>query len=407
MKNIVLVFSILFILGCDSSSSSSDKQPELGPAICSEDDFPGALKTQIQTTLSNDFSLVPGVVVAIYHPEHGYLISPFGESDTANNTAMSADSVFDVGSVHKVMKWVLLEKLVDDEAINFEDEINLHISSPLIAAAKVKDLPFHATGMVDIDESVYTDIWIRTSSGTTTFQYTYSEIIAFLEAENDTGITNGFIDSFTLGQDYNYSSYGPVLAGEVARQVTGNDPLTNLRAVLSDLFLENTTFHGYDDIPEKLVKGYGNDYDDPITDPTGEHPPSNQNLMLATSSAVTGAIFSSACDLAHMSRTISESDLGYLSKEIIDSRIANARDVGGYLKAGRGLVKYHSQYDSNFWVHAGDGAHGHSSLTGYNPDTKISVAVLTNFNPAYMDYNYSDEYAAQFSIVQLIGEFYQ
>lgn len=405
-KQYVLILSALSIVACDSSSNS-ESGPKLGPVACSEEAFPEVLQAQLQTTLTDDFPLVPGAVVAVHHPDHGYMISPFGKSDTDNNTLMTADAIFDVGSVHKVLKWILLERLVDEDLISFGDEINDYISAPVIAGGKLRDLPLHATGMVDIDETVYNDIWTRTNSGTTTFQYTYAELTAFLASENDTGITNGFIDSFTLGQDYNYSSYGPVLAGQIARDITGEDPLTNLRLILDDLFLNNTTFHGYDDIPANLVKGYGNDYDDPITDPTGEHPPSNQNLMLATSSAVTGAIFSDACDLTQMSRAISQPKLEYLTEQIIDSRIADARDVGNYLKAGRGVVKYHSQYDGNFWVHAGDGAHGHSSLTGYNPDTEVSVTILTNFNPAYMNHNYGDEYAAQFGLIQVIGDYYE
>jgi len=261
LKNGIYALSCFLLLSaCDSNSGGGGDKV----GVCKENKFPSKLQAQIDSKLSDDFSLVPGAVVAIYHPDHGYAISPFGVADTSDNTPMTSDAVFDVGSIHKIIKWLLLEKLVDKELLSFNDDISTYVSRPTITNGKVIDLTYHATGMVDIDGSVYDDIWTRTSSGTSTFQYTYNELIDFLEAENDEvkKITNGFYDPevFTLGSSYSYSSYGPVVAGEIARQITGDDPLTMLNEyIIDELKLTNTSFHGYDAIPEKLVLGYGND----------------------------------------------------------------------------------------------------------------------------------------------------
>ncbi len=407
-----LLCMVIAFTGCSNNNvdpvttltPSNDVDPittRMPSLICSESSFPSALKTQITQSLSTQFPLVPGAVIAIYHPSHGYVVMTYGLSNTSSSTAMSADSIFDIGSVHKLFKWVLLERLVDQGRLNFNDNINTYIDNPIINGGKFFNLANHSTGMVDIDESVYNDIWSRTDRGKSTFEYTYSEMMSFLANEDGAG----FLKTFTLGTNYNYSSYGPVLAGEIAENIVG-EPFNEQihEQIIDELGMSSTTFHGYDPRPTTVTLGYGNDYAFPV-DVAGEHPQPNQNLMLATSSAVKGAIFSTACDMTYFARAISDSSLNFITPGTIDSRTATSNDFNSYLKVGRGVMNYYSQNTGNFWVHAGDGAHGHSSVVGYNPTNGVSVAILTNFNPYFMDLNYG-EYAAQFKILELLDAYY-
>ena len=416
MKPLIFHLNLCFFCVTLISCSSENSDSPIEHALSCTGSIPTTLNDQIQQSLSNNFPLVPGAVVAIYHPDNGYMISSFGVADVANNTAMPTNGIFDIGSIHKLFKWILLEKLSEQGEFSFSDPINNYVASPVISGGQIQHLANHSTGMVDIDESVYNDIWTRSAGGTTSFEYTYSEMIAFLEAEgdeddvlpgmNEDGIQNGFIDSFTLGTDYNYSSYGPVIAGEIAETVTGQSSINLMNSlILDDLGMLLTSFHGYDTMPSSRILGYGNDYATP-EEMSGEHPQPNQNLMLATSSAVEGAMFSTGCDLLYFTRAISDNSLGFLTTTTINSRTATYNDFNSYLSAGRGVMNYYSRGVGNFWGHAGDGAHGHSSYIAYNPTTGISVVVLTNYNPYFLKQQYSDDFAPHFAITAIIDSFY-
>lgn len=406
----VIYLLISFLTSC-SSNENSDLPTE--QALSCSTPLPTTLNDQIQQSLSS-FPLVPGAVVAIYHPQTGYSISSYGVSSIASSTPMPVGGIFDIGSVHKLFKWILLEKLSEQGEFNFSDPINNYVTSPVISGGQIQHLANHSTGMVDIDESVYDDIWSRTAGGTTPFEYTYPELTTFLENEGDEdqgtgnadGITDGFYDSFTLGSDFNYSSYGPVIAGEIAEATTGQSSVSLINSLILDpLGMILTSFHGYDTLPSVRIQGYGNDYAAP-EEISGEHPQPNQNLMLATSSAVEGALFSTGCDLLYFTRAISDSSLSFLTEATITSRTATFNDFNSYLRSGRGVMNYYSQNVGNFWGHAGDGAHGHSSFVAYNPTTGVSVVILTNYNPYFIEQQYSNEFAPHFAITNIIDNFY-
>lgn len=52
------------------------------------------------------------------------------------------------------------------------------------------------------------------------------------------------------------------------------------------------------------------------------------------------------------------------------------------------MFNYHGFGAGDFWGHAGDGMHGHSSFIGYNPTNGVSVSVLTNLRPQYIESDY-------------------
>lgn len=403
------------LTGCGGDNDNGSELPEVeSMPTCSVDNFPQELANTINQAFESDFPMVPGMVVAVHRPEFGYAVNAFGVSNTSEQSSMPTDGLFDIGSVHKLFKWVMLERLQERGAISLNDDLSSWVDRPSIPGAKLNNLANHSTGMVDIDDSVYNDIWTNTSGGAQALQFSYEDMMDYLAAEgseddasgNLDGISNGLYTAFTLGSDYNYSSYGPVVAGEIARQATTMDPINLIRNdILDELELNNTSFHGYDPMPNAPVLGYGNDYQNPPAI-NEEHPAPNQNLMLATSSAVTGAMFSTGCDLLRFTHAISDPNAGYLTTDTIASRTNTSLNFANYLNAGRGVMQYYSQYDAPYWGHAGDGAHGHSSFVAYHRESGTSLVVLTNLNPYFMNSEYGDSYALHFAVTNIVDNFF-
>ena len=84
-----------------------------------------------------------------------------------------------------------------------------------------------------------------------------------------------------------------------------------------------------------------------------------------------------------------------LNAELIESRIELPIGDPGSIEVGRGVFRYHQFYDGNFWVHAGDGIHSHSSLVAYNPDTGVAVVILANLKSKFIE----NEYGLHFDIL--------
>jgi len=353
-------------------------------ADCREDLFPQAVRTLIQTKL-DEFPAVPGAVVAFYHPDIGNVIAAFGVGDTATDAPMEVGAIFDVGSVHKVLKWIMLEQLFESELLTYDQPLTDFLDRPDIPAATILNLMNHSTGMVDIGWTFIGDVISNYQNGTLPDEYGYDDMMDFLESEDSEGVTNGLVDGFILGEQHNYSSYGPLIAGNIAEEVVDGTSLEYVRThIVRALNLRDTTFIGFDPTPPVVVQGYGPD--ECCADL--EHPPPPDEVLRAVASGHEGPVFSTACDMLNFTRAIGEPEIGFLTRETIESRTEDLIDVAGVFKVGRGLFSHHGFGSGDFWGHAGDGMHGHSSYTAYNPRNGVSMTVLTNLRPEYIEMDY-------------------
>ena len=353
--------------------------------VCGVESFPEGIRELIQDTL-DEFPAVPGAVVAFYHPDYGNVIASFGVSNTSTSAPMSVDGIFDVGSVHKVFKWILVEQLVEAELIGYDEHIADYLDRPDIEAATILNLMNHSTGMVDIGLNFVHDVTDSWLNDTLPDAYTYDMMMDFLEAENSQGITNGIVDGFVLGEQHNYSSYGPLIAGNIAEEVLDQTSIEFIRSnILHALNLDSTTFIGFDPTPPVVVQGYGPD----ACCADVEHPAPPDSVLLAFSTGHEGPVFSTACDLLNFTRAISTPEIGFLAAETIESRTEDPIDVDGVFDVARGVFNFHGFGAGDFWGHAGDGMHGHSSFIGYNPRNGVSIVVLTNLRPQYIQWEYS------------------
>ena len=279
----------------------------------------------------------------------------------------------------------------------YTDLISTHLASPAIAGATIYDLTAHATGMVDIGNNFIEDILDKNASGGLPHEYSYEEMMGFLVTDSREGATNGMVNSFAVSNGYNYSSYGPVVAGEIAEALTEKSSSQLVRElVLDPLGLTSSSIIGVDAFPQR-VQGYG---DQAATDAYGPLPDS---IMASVSSGNEGALFSTACDLLNFSRAISDSEIEFLAPLTIESRTQEVYDIPTYLKIGRGMTNYYGWGTGEFWAHAGDGMSSHSSMMGYNPSNGVRAVVLTNLSPRFID----QEHGIHHDIVAIANAYYE
>lgn len=324
-----------------------------------------------------------GVVVAIYHPDHGYIHKAYGLENRATVSSMREDHIFDIGSVMKNFRWLVMHKLAAAGSLNLNDTVNTHVASPVLAGRTIKHLMQHSTGMIDITESTF----LPDAMANLTKTYSYNEMIAFLNGSSGAGYTNGLTDVFTVGTHHRYSSYGPLIASEIAEQVSGKGMMNLIdEMILTPLAMSNTTFISYEDKPAKVAQGY----DDATTE---MHDMDNYPDTRAFSSGFGGLMYSSACDLARYTNNQFNND-DFNSSATVTSMITDKITSGG-IEIGLGVFKYPGW--GNFWGHMGSSIHGHSSAIAHRTTDKLSVVVLANIDESH------DNYATHFAIVSAVG----
>lgn len=394
----VFVVVVLIIIGFASDQEKEEvvkSEPTSAPTVatagaCSVADFPTELRNGLQKIL-DDYPLVPGMVIAIHDPvQNKDVVTSVGYTNQERTEPLNPDAVFGVGSVHKVFKWVLLERLVDQGKLAFSDAINTYVDQPEIPSATIDDLMHHSTGMGDIGSNFYSDIWKRYQNGEKNFEYTYEDMLNFLEADK-----NGFIKNFRIGSDFHYSSYGPRVAGEIAERITGTDGIRLIQTMRDEIGLRDTIIGGYERFPKNLTPGYGLDDGSSATELHGSIP----ELALPVSSGAYGTVFSTGCDLVTFINHISNPELGFLSDGIIASRGEKIIQAKG-LNVGRGFFQYERLGAGDFWAHGGNGIYGHSAMIGYDPETGVSVAVLANLAPQYIQ----NDFGIHIDVMKLLSE---
>jgi CubicO group peptidase (beta-lactamase class C family) len=351
-----------------------------------------------------DYPLIPGAVVAVYHPSIGYSIASFGLSKKSPSTPMPVDAVFDIGSVMKLINWIALEKVFEEGKVAYSNPISQYIpelTAVIPGNPTVQNLTQHSTGLIDIPASSLADLLTHLGDPAP-YTYPFSETIGFLQNEDSNGFTNGIKDNFSVGVNWNYSTWGARIGAEIVMRAENKDIKEIVRSkVLNPLEL-NSTFHmGFVNIPPTLAQGYGNDQGDP-------NEPSEfweLSQYQTASSLFGGNVWSSACDLLNFSTAISQPERGFLKPETIQSRTQSLLLIGGgqpnnTIYQGRGVMKYSLFNTGDFWIHAGAGLSSHSSVTGYHESKSLAITILTNLDPDFIQ----DDYGFHFEVMKIIDD---
>lgn len=382
MKNLFLFSLLAFMLiGCSGSSGKSSTS-----SLACKTGLPASYQTIVNDALAVSDS--PGVVVAIYSPEQGYRVQAFGKNNVSVGDSLSINHIFEIGSVMKNFRWLELHRLDHLGTIDLDNTFNTYLSSPIVAGVNLKHLMLHSGGLIDINDS---EDYMTDAFADFTKEYTYSDMAGYFIASNGTNsygpFTAGLLDGFTIGTDYSYSSYGPLIAGELVEQVTGLNYRDSIKLnIFTPLKMNNSSFVYYDPQPSPLAKGH-NDATTPETFIV------SNEITAAFSSGFGGPMYSTGCDMVIYTNNQFNNNEFFPTTKV--SEMTTTTNPIGFGQVGLGVFKYTAWGD--FWGHLGSGIHAHSSAIAHRLSDKLSIVVLAN-----IDANH-DEYALHFAIISGIG----
>ncbi len=330
---------------------------------------------------------IPGFVVGVRSSTLGTYTQAFGVSNFSTQEPMNTNAVFGIGSVHKNFKWVTLHLLEKEGVLDLDDLVNTYVTEPDLPGVTLRHLMQHSSGLVDIDDSPeFGDLAFNDPS----HEFSYAEMMAYLNNSNGSNgrfgdFENGrYTNDFVVGVNSAYSSYGPLIAAEVVKNITGQT-MRELTAelIFTPLGLSATSHMGYDPDPELLAPGHANFTTVSPFFPDAEH-------AMSYSSAHGGAIHTDVDDLliyAHSQFT----DPEFLSQETIDALTEEHLDGWG-MKAGLGVIQFAQWEDPDFWGHAGFGIRSHSTTMLHNKDQELTIVVFANIFAA-LDNDYQSNFA--------------
>lgn len=394
MKNIktqLLAVTIAMVTIC---ACNSDEESEPLTPIASD---PALQPFSVQNTKLLDSVIsqllignsIPGIVVGVRSSTLGTYKKAFGVSNYITQTPMHTDAIFDIGSVHKNFKWVLLHLLEKEGALNLNDTVNEYVSKPVLPGVTLRHLMQHTSGLCDIPDisEFNTDVW-----NNPTFEYSYDTMMYYLNHASGTNsygtFINGRLSNFTTGVNSSYSSFGPLIAAEIVKNITGK----NIRQLITEkiilpLGLTATSHMAYESDPALLTPGHA----DSVT--LNPFTPNAQSTM-GLSSANGGAMHTDVTDLLSFTHT-EFTNTDFLSSQTVE-QMRQQYLQGNGMKAGLGIIQFNQWAPSNFWGHAGFGIRSHSTTQFHNKDHNLTIVVFTNI------YTPRDDFQTNYAISEAI-----
>lgn len=221
----------------------------------------------------------PGLVVGISDHGRPLFIKGYGSANLEDNTAVTAHTVFRVGSVTKQFTAAAILLLAERGQLSVDDPLSRYFPAfPRGSEVTIRNLLNHTSGIHSYtSEKDFLEVTSRREL--TTVQMV--DLIAHLDKLYD----------FAPGTSFNYSNSGYVLLGAIIEQVSKLPYATFLKInVLDPAGLADTQV---DDLAQ-IVPNRASGYDKAPTAPTGFV---NADYISMSAAAAAGAIRSTAADL--------------------------------------------------------------------------------------------------------------
>ena len=281
----------------------------------------------------------------------------YGETRIGNKQLPQSNSVYEIGSVTKTMTGLIIARLVIENKLNIDDEVNKFLpdsmpklqfeGKPLL----VRHLLTHTSGLPTSNEGAYGAKASENGSNPMKY-YEINHILAFLKDRNLTIVP---------GENFRYSNMGYALLGYIAEKQTGKK-LTQLYKdwIFSPLKMKNTFLNNEQVFGELLPYR---------ADGTLEEP------FLMNAYAPAGALRSTINDMLKYV----QAQFGVPSNPTLDRSIAlMQQEIKGSKDVLMGLGWFfHNDNGQIHYNHSG-GTAGFTSRVIFNKNKKTAVVVLSN-----------------------------
>jgi CubicO group peptidase (beta-lactamase class C family) len=289
----------------------------------------------------------PGCAVAV--SQNGKLVvnKAYGSADLERDVPLSANSVFDAGSVRKQFVAAAILLLVEEGKLSLSDDVRKHIPQ----------LP-------DYGHKITVDHLLTHTSGIRDWQPLLN--LAGGDPDAMTMILRQRELNFAPGEEWSYSNSGYALLPEIVARVSGM-PFSEFarKRLFEPLGMKMTT---YVDDPLYIVKNRALAY-------KKEASGWKMDMYLGNDRGGAGGLFTTAVDLVTWSDALTANRLGvFVTQKLQERTVLNN---GRKLSYARGLQLEPFRGGGQLVWHSG-GAAGYSTLAGRLPEQGLSLAITCN-----------------------------
>ncbi|MFD1926739.1 serine hydrolase domain-containing protein [Sporosarcina siberiensis] len=218
-----------------------------------------SLENKLDDYISQNEDTTAGLAIMIIQDNEVVVRKSIGFANSEKNLKVNEESVFEWGSVSKIVIWISVMQLVEDGLIDLNQDIRHYLPESFPLPTKFEEpiqllhLMNHTAGF---DDS-YTDLVL----------YNPSEMLSLKETLNNTDVKQ----VFRPGEIMAYSNYGAALAAFIVENVSGQDYVDYVNEhVFEPLKMKHTSIDPLQNANEwvkserKKIQGYTLD-NQPIT----------------------------------------------------------------------------------------------------------------------------------------------
>ena len=309
----------------------------------------------IQTRVDEDRAV--GIVVGVIEADGTRRVQAYGDPGPGR-MPLSADSVFEIGSISKVFTGIALASMADDGLVAIDDAVQKHVregvSIPARGSQVIRfvDIVTHHSGLPRMPSS------FAPADPTNPYaDYTVEMMYEFLAGHDLTR---------DVGDSFEYSNLGMGLLGQVLAEVAGTDYETLVRArILDPLGMDNTAIALTDPMAARMAHGHT---------ATGM-PTSNWDFPAL---AGAGALRSDVNDMLDFIAANIRAAQGKASSDVERAMATShgERATANGMGIGLAWVIRPTTAGSIVWHNGGTG--GFRTWAGFDPDKGVGAVVLTN-----------------------------
>lgn len=300
-----------------------------------------------------------GIVVGIIGPDGRRIIS-YGHLDKGDSRSVTADTIFEIGSETKVFTALLLADMVQRGEVALDDPVSKYLPANVKMPERngrsitLVDLATHMSGLPRLPSNLS-----PRDAGNPYADYSVEQLYQFLSTYQLTR---------DVGSQYEYSNVGGGLLGHALALRAGMNYEALVKSrICVPLGMNSTAITLAPEMKARLAVGH-----DPSIDPT-------KNWDLPTLAGA-GALRSDANDMV----MFIAANLGYTKTALapaMESMLQVRRPTGQTgLKIALGWHINTTNGKEIVWHNGGTG--GYRSFIGFDPKTRVGVALLSNAGTA-------------------------
>lgn len=317
---------------------------------------------------------VPGIIMAVYHPQTGMWVGASGKADLHNDVTMQSCNITRVGSTVKMFTAATILKLKEEGKITLDSKLSDYISGDAINKienadkATIRQLLQHSSGIYNYIQNLN----FQTAS--------INDLIKEWKPEELLKYAYNKSPYFQPDEDVAYSNTNYILLGMLIEKIEGK-PFYKVfeEKLFAPLGLTMTKFAAENHVPDGIVRGYIDLY---------------SNLNVIESTYYSGWDYYTA-DGGLISNPY---DLNIFFQALMNGLIINSTSLGEMLTFKSPKIKDPAFFDIEYglgifkiitpkgiaYMHSGD-AIGYYANMLYFPDDSSTITYATNGNYGKID----------------------